>query len=311
MTSTVEIPGMAWGIFAAIVVVMLALDLGVFHRKAHAVRFKEAITWVCVWFTLAMLFCLGIYKFLGSELALQFLTGYLIEQSLSVDNIFVFVVVFSYFRTPPALHHRVLFWGILGAVVMRAVFIFAGIALIEQFHWMIYVFGVFLIFTGIKLALAGDQEVHPEQNPLIRLVRKVVPVQADYVESKFFVRTAAGLAATPLFIVLVLIESTDVVFALDSIPAILAITKEPFIVYTSNIFAILGLRSLYFALAGMMERFYLLRYGLAVILVFVGIKMSIVDLYKIPIAASLGVIATTLFVSVGASLLFPQENKAK
>jgi tellurite resistance protein TerC len=296
----------AWVAFAAVVLTMLALDLGVFHRKEHQIKFKEAITWTTIWVSLALLFNLSLYFWLGPEPAMNFLAGYLIEQSLSVDNIFVFVVIFRFFQTPTILHHRVLFWGILGAVVMRAVFIVTGIALISKFDWMIYLFGALLIYTGIKLAVKEEEAVHPEKNPVLKLVHKFIPVCKDYVGNHFFVREAGKLMATPLFVVLCLIETSDVIFALDSIPAVLSITHDPFIVYTSNIFAILGLRSLYFALSGLMDLFHFLKYGLSVILVFVGIKMGITELYKIPISLSLGVIAVVLVASVTASLVWPK-----
>jgi tellurite resistance protein TerC len=294
-----------WLGFTAFVLVLLALDLGVFHRKAHEVRTKEALTWTAVWIALALLFNLGVYHWFGSQLALEFLTGYVIEKALSVDNLFVFLVVFSYFSVPQALQHRVLFWGILGALVMRALFIFLGAALLQSFHWIIYVFGGFLIITGIKLLVQSEQEVHPERNPILRLFRRFLPTVPDYRGTRFLVREAGRLYATPLLMVLVVIEATDIVFAVDSIPAIFAVTADPFIVYTSNVFAILGLRALYFALAAMMGRFHYLKTGLGLVLTFVGIKMAITDLYKIPIAISLAVIATILTGSVIASLLRP------
>ncbi len=301
-----------WIGFNVFVLGMLALDLGVFHRHAHAVSVREATIWSVVWISLALVFNAGIYFFWdtlvpGSELSngeagLAFLTGYLIEKSLSVDNIFVFALLFSYFAVPAAYQHRVLFWGILGALVMRAALIAAGAALLKEFHWIIYVFGGFLILTGIKMALHREGEIHPEQNPLVRLFRRLMPVTEGYVGDKFFVRKAGALMATPLFLVLLVVESTDLVFAVDSIPAIFAVTKDPFIVYTSNVFAILGLRSLYFMLAGAMSKFHYLKPALAVVLVFVGAKMVLVDIYKIPVAFSLGVIASILTVAVVASL---------
>jgi tellurite resistance protein TerC len=291
-----------WAGFTAFVLAMLALDLGVFHRKAHAVSIREATIWSAVWVTLSMIFNLGLYYFRGSEVAVQFLTGYLIEKSLSVDNIFVFALIFGYFAVPPSDQHRVLFWGILGALVMRAAFIFAGSALLAQFHWIIYVFGAFLIFTGIRMARHQEMEIHPEANPVLKLVRRLVPVTGDYRGHHFFVREAGRWAATPLFLVLVLLETTDLVFAVDSIPAIFAVTNDPFIVYTSNIFAILGLRSLYFLLAGVMAKFVYLKLGLSAVLVFVGTKMTITEIYKIPSLISLAVIATILTAAVLASL---------
>jgi tellurite resistance protein TerC len=291
-----------WAGFNLFVLAMLALDLGVFHRKSHEVSIKEATVWSAVWVGLALLFNAGIYWLRGSEPAIQFFTGYLIEKSLSVDNIFVFALIFSYFAVPPAYQHRVLFWGILGALVMRAGFILAGAALLAKFHWIIYVFGAFLIVTGVKMAIFRNAEMHPEKNPVVKLVRRLIPVTQEYRKDRFFVREAGRLMATPLFLVLVLVETTDLVFAVDSIPAIFAVTNDPFIVYTSNVFAILGLRSLYFVLAGVMQKFSYLKLGLSAVLVFVGIKMTLVDFYKIPSSVSLGVIAAILALSVLASL---------
>jgi tellurite resistance protein TerC len=297
-----------WVGFNLFVLAMLALDLGVFHRKPHEVTIKEALVWSGVWVVLALLFNLGLYYWRGPEPALEFLTGYLIEKSLSVDNIFVFLLIFSYFRVPASYQHRVLFWGILGALVMRAAFIALGISLIRRFHWVIYVFGAFLILTGVKMALEKGKEIHPERNPVLRLFRRFVPVTDDYRGSKFFVKQGGRYSATPLFIVLLVVETTDVIFAVDSIPAILAITLDPFIVYTSNVFAILGLRALYFALAGVMRLFHHLHYGLSAILVFVGAKMLLADFYKIPVGVALGVIAGVLIISVIASMAFPRKE---
>ncbi len=297
-----------WLGFNLFILGMLALDLGLFHRQAHAVRVREALIWTAVWIVLALLFNLVILSWRGTEAALQFFTGYLIEKSLSVDNIFVFILIFSYFRVPEIYQHKVLFWGILGALVMRAIFIFAGVALISKFHWIIYLFGIFLILTGIRIALEKEKQIHPERNPVLKLLRRFMPVVDDFESGKFLVRKDGKLWATQLFIVLLLVETTDLIFAVDSIPAILAITTDTFIVYTSNVFAILGLRSLYFALAGAMRSFHHLHYGLAAILVFVGIKMLASDIYKIPIAASLGIIAVILILSVGASLLWPKRK---
>lgn len=295
-----------WIGFAVFVATMLVLDLGIFHRKSHTVGLKEALSWCGVWVGLALLFNVAVYYFRGPDAALKFLTGYLLEESLSVDNLFVFLLIFSYFRTPSEYQHKVLFWGIVGAVVMRALFIVAGISLIHRFHWIMYVFGIFLIFTGAKLAFEKDKEVHPEKNPILSMFCRLMPVSRDYENGKFFVRKDNRLWATPLFVVLLAVESTDVVFAMDSIPAILGITTDPFIVYTSNIFAILGLRSIYFALAGLMRLFHYLHYGLSVILVFIGIKMLAADVFKIPVAAALGVIAAVLIGSVAASLIWPE-----
>ncbi len=300
-----------WVAFTLFVLAMLALDLGVFHRRAHVVRVREALLWTLVWISLAMIFNAGVYFWFGSERALEFLTGYVIEKALSVDNVFVFLVIFSYFAVPAALQHRVLFWGILGALVMRAIFIFLGAALLQQFHWVMYVFGAFLLFTGVKLLLQRGSEVHPERNPLFQLFRRMVPSVSDYRGSHFTVVEAGKRYATPLLLVLVAIEATDLVFAVDSIPAVFAITRDPFIVYTSNIFAILGLRALYFALAGVMGRFHYLRVGLALVLAFVGAKMMLTDLYKIPIMASLAVVAALLAGSVVASLIRPPVEKPR
>jgi tellurite resistance protein TerC len=285
------------------VLAMLALDLGVFHRKAHPVKLREALAWSGVWITLALIFDLGIYLRGGPEKGLQFLTGYLIELSLSVDNLFVFLLIFSYFGVPARYQHKVLFWGILGAIVMRITFILSGIMLIQKFHWIIYVLGIFLILTGIKMALQKHRQIHPERNPVLKLFRRFVPVSGDYQEGKFLVKRGKQLYATPLLIVLLVVETTDLVFAVDSVPAILAITVDPFIVYTSNVFAILGLRSFFFALAGIMQMFHYLHYGLSVILVFIGIKMVISHIYKIPVEIALGVVASILLVSVIASLV--------
>ena len=292
-----------WIVFNAFVLGMLALDLLVFHRKAHAVSLREAFTWSVVWISLALIFNLGIYYLWGSEKAMEFLAGYLIEKSLSVDNIFVFIMIFSYFAVPPMYQHRILFWGILGALIMRAIFIAAGAALLSAFHWIIYIFGGFLIITGIKMFFAGDEKIEPEKNPAVVLLRRWMPITNDYQGQRFFVRIDGRLWATPLFVVLLVIETTDVIFAVDSIPAIFAITLDPFIVYTSNIFAILGLRALYFLLAGILEMFRYLKVGLSFVLCFVGIKMMIVDFYKIPIAVSLAVVAGILVISILASLV--------
>jgi TerC family integral membrane protein len=292
-----------WIGFNVFVLAMLALDLGVFHRQAHVVSPREAAVWSAVWVTLALAFGLGVWHWFGPEKGLEFLTGYLIEKSLSVDNIFVFVLIFGYFSVPEQYQHRVLFWGILGALVMRAGFIAAGAALLASFHWILYVFGAFLVLTGIKMALVPDRGLEPDRNPVVRLVRRLVPVSDRYHGQRFFVRANGVLTATPLFLVLVLVETTDLIFAVDSIPAIFAVTEDPFLVYTSNVFAILGLRSLYFLLSGMIRKFRYLKPALAAILIFVGVKMTIVDLYKIPVGASLGVVAALLAVAVVASLL--------
>ncbi len=297
-----------WIGFFTFILAMLALDLGVFHRKSHAVGFKEAMAWCGVWVSLALVFNGIIYFWRGPQTALQFLTGYLIEYSLSVDNIFVFLLIFTYFKVPAEFQHRVLFWGILGALVLRAAFIALGITLIQQFHWMIYVFGLFLIVTGVKMALQKGKELHPEKNPVLRMFRKWISVTEEYDGEKFFVRKAAKLFATPLAVVLLMVETSDVIFAIDSIPAILAITTDPFIVFTSNVFAILGLRSLYFALSGTLGLFHHLHYGLSFILGFVGVKMVISGVYVIPVAISLGVISGVLVLSILASIVWPDKN---
>lgn len=308
-----------WAGFGAFVLTMLALDLGVFHRKAHEAKMREALTWSGTWVGLSLLFNLGIYlgwigAYAGAaarqQAALDFLTSYVIEYSLSVDNVFVFAVMFSYFAVPPVFQHKVLFWGILGAFVMRAAMIFAGIALLHAFHWVIYLFGAILIFGGVKLWRNEEVEIDPQKNPVVRLVRRFMPVARGDHGQRFFIRENGALAATPLFVVLVLVEWTDLVFAVDSIPAVLAVTDDPFIVFTSNVMAILGLRSLYFALARIMQRFHLLHYGLAAILVFIGVKMLTADFYKVPTLVALGVVAGILVVSVIASLLRPPPREA-
>ncbi len=298
-----------WIGFTLFVLAMLALDLGVFHRRAHEVRVAEALLWTAVWITLALAFNVGVYFWFGPERALEFLTGYLIEKALSVDNIFVFLILFSYFAVPAALQHRVLFWGILGAMAMRAIFIFLGAALLQKFHWVIYIFGAFLAFTGVKLLLRRGSEVQPERNPLFRLFQRLVPSVSDYRGSHFSVVVNGKRHATPLLLVLVAIEATDLVFAIDSIPAIFAITTDPFIVFTSNVFAILGLRALFFALAGVMGRFHYLRVGLALVLAFVGAKMMLTDVYKLPVAASLAVVVALLAGSLVASLIRPPGER--
>jgi tellurite resistance protein TerC len=307
-----------WVLFNLFVLAMLALDLGVFHRKKHVVQFREAIGWTTVWVSLAGIFAVLIYFFghtlvghLGrsnSELSLEFITGYLIEESLSVDNLFVFLLIFRYFQVPKHHQHLVLFWGVIGALVMRAVFILAGIKLLNRFEWVIYIFGAILIYSGIKLFGQQDQKIEPEKNIVLRGFRKLFPVTSSYEGDKFFVKRGAVRYGTPLAVVLLIIETTDLLFAADSIPAVLAVTREPFIVYTSNVFAILGLRSLYFALAGMIETFQLLHYGLSLILIFIGIKMLGSHYFKIPIGIALSVVAGVLLLSVVASLLFPKKH---
>jgi tellurite resistance protein TerC len=297
-----------WGGFAVFIVTVMALDLGVFHRKAHEVRTREALTWTAIWISLALLFNVWVAVTKGREPGLQFLTGYLIEEALSVDNLFVFMVIFSYFSVPKIYQHRVLFWGIVGALLMRGIFIWAGIELLDHFHILFLFLGAFLVFTGVRILLRRSSEVHPERNLVLRLFRRFVPMTTDYDGHHFLVRRDGRTLATPLLMVLVIVEMTDVVFAVDSIPAILAVTTDPFIVYTSNIFAILGLRSLYFSLAGFLDRFHYLKVGLGLILVFVGFKM--VGKYwkmELPILVSLSVIVALLAGSIIASLLRPRK----
>ena len=296
-----------WTLFLVGVAAILVLDLGVLNRKAHAVRPREAALWTVFCVTLAGLFALWLAWRFGARPALEFTTGYLIEYALSVDNLFVFLVVFGYFRVPPEFQHRVLFWGILGALVLRAVFILTGAALLARFHWMIFVFGAFLVVTGVRLLVAGEGEVDPEHNPLLRLARRFLRVTPRYHGQRFFVVEQGRRFATPLFLVLIVIEGTDVVFAVDSIPAIFGVTQDPFLVFTSNIFAILGLRSLYFLLHDFMGRFHYLKYGLGLVLAFVGAKMVVSGWFKVPIGVSLGVIVALLGLSVGASWLFPPK----
>lgn len=287
---------------------MLALDLFVLHRKSHVVGMREALGWSAFWIALALFFNVGIYYYFGSEAALSFLTGYLIEKSLSIDNLFVFIMIFSYFRTPKHLQHKVLFWGILGAIIMRAVFIAAGITLIHYFESVLYLFAAFLIYAGVKMAFKSEEdEMDPEHNPVLKVIKKFVPVTNEYHGQKFFVNIDKKLWATPLFIVLMSIETTDVIFALDSIPAILAITQDPFIVYTSNIFAILGLRALFFALADLMTLFHFLHYGLAFILTFIGIKMLAAAWIHIPTPIALSVTLVSLLASIVLSIIYPKK----
>jgi len=307
--------------FTVVVLALLALDLGVFHRKAHAPGFRAASLWMCVWVALALLFCFGLYQYTGwhfgdgraKRTALEFLTGYLVEESLSLDNMFVFVLVFAYFRIPAQFHHRVLFYGILGALIFRGIFIALGSALL-RFDWVIILFGIFLVFTGLKMMLTREQEIQPEKNWSMRLIRKAVPVTSDLAGQKLVTRIGGKLHATPLLLALAVIETADIIFAVDSVPAIFAITNEPFIVYTSNVFAILGLRSMYFLLAGAVGRFHFLRYGLAAVLIFVGLKMSWLNAQwggHFPITLSLGIIAFLLSAAIGLSLLFPKWKSVK
>jgi len=297
-----DTPIIFWILFNAFVLLMLALDLGVFHRKTHEVSVKEALTWTFVWVFLALTFNAIIFYWKGQQQALEFFTGYLVEKALSIDNIFVFIMIFTYFQIPSKYQHKVLFWGIIGALIMRVIFIFAGVALIEKFHFTIYFFGALLIYTGYKMFYHNNATINPDKNPLIRFVKKFIPVTPHLQEDHFFVKLNGKRYITPLFLVLMLIETSDLIFAVDSIPAILAITQDQFIVYTSNVFAILGLRSLYFALAGVVHRFWLLSFGLAIVLIFVGIKMLLIDLYKIPIEWSLIFIAAVITGSIFLSL---------
>lgn len=294
---------MMWAGFALLMTIMFVLDLGVFNRKSHEIRFREALTWTIVWVSLALIFNAGVYYLLGQTKALEFFTGYIIEESLSVDNLFVFIMIFNYFHITKAHQPKILKWGILGALVMRACFILVGIELIERFHWMIFVFGALLVFTGLKMAFGGEEKIEPEKNLLVRVVRKFVPITKRIRDDRFFIRKGGILAATPLFLTLLVVESSDVIFAVDSIPAVLAVTHDPFIVYTSNVFAIMGLRSLYYLLAHVMEMFAYLKLGISFILAFVGVKMLLTDLCHIPIFFSLGVIVGVLTISILASIV--------
>ena len=296
-----------WMAFALLFLAMILLDIVVGHKKGKEIDIKNSLKWTGFWVSLAFAFGVGIYYFEGQTKALEFFAGYLLEYSLSVDNLFVFLMIFSYFSVPAPYQHKALLWGIVGALIMRAVFIAAGVALVTKFHWIIYIFGIFLIYTAVKMARGHDKDIHPENNPALRLLHKFIPVTTDYGEGRFFVRINGVLHATPLFAVILVIEPTDLMFALDSIPAILAVTTDPFIVYTSNMFAIMGLRSLFFALAGLMRLFYYIRHGLVVILIFVGVKMLLQDLFHIPIGWSLGFIAGTLAIAVVASVMHPPK----
>jgi tellurite resistance protein TerC len=298
-----------WASFIIIVLALLSFDLGIFHRAAHAVKVREATIWSLVWILVSCSFGIWVYRAFGKQYGLEFFTGYLIEYALSVDNVFVFIIIFGYFGVPAKLHHRVLFWGILGALVMRASFIVAGAALISAFHWVLYVFGAFLVFTGIKILREGETKVEPDRNPVVKLFRRMVPMTSGYETGRFFSREAGRFAATPLALVLVTVEATDLVFATDSIPAIFGITRDPFIVYTSNICAILGLRSMYFLLSAVIERFVYLGTGLGIVLMFIGIKMLASGYYAIPIGLSLAVVAAILAGSIVLSLLFPTKSK--
>lgn len=299
-----------WVLFNLFVIAMMAIDLGIFHRRSHTVGVKESLKWTGVWIALALAFCAGVYWFRGSQKALEFLTAYLIEESLSIDNLFVFLVIFNYFCVPHEYQHKILFWGIIGVLVLRAAFVLVGIALIHHFHWMIYVFGGFLIFTAIRLAMEKDKKMECNNNPVVKFFKRWMPVTDRFEGDKFFVRKDSRWFATPMMIVLLAVETTDVLFAVDSIPAVFAVSIDPFIVYTSNVFAVLGLRALFFALSGLMRKFHHLHYGLAFILLFVGVKMLISGFFKIPIAIALLVIVSTLMVSVFLSLMFPPSERA-
>jgi tellurite resistance protein TerC len=301
-------------VFSIVILVMMALDLGVFHRRIHSVSLREATFWSITWIALSMAFNVGLFFWgnlsdppVGSKVALEFFTGYILEKALSVDNIFVFVLIFSYFRVPSEYQHKILFWGVIGALLMRAIFIALGVTLIKNFHWVFYIFGGFLVYTGIKMAQHEETDVDPESNFFVRLCRKIFPITPKYIGSKFFVFQDKKIWATPLFLVLVMVETTDLVFALDSIPAIFAVTQDPFVVYTSNVFAILGLRSLYFVLIGIIDKFRFLKLGLAAVLSFVGLKMLVADFYKLPVHYSLLVIVGMLGISIVASLIIKSK----
>jgi tellurite resistance protein TerC len=318
MLAITEISVWHWTGFITVILMFLALDLGVFHRKAHVISFKEALSWTCVWFTMSLLFAGLLFFWRGKEESLQFVTGYVIELSLSMDNVFVIALIFGYFRVPLSYQHRVLFWGIIGALVMRGVMIGIGVVLIQKFHWMIYVFGGFLVITGIKMLFAGDEGVHPEKNPVIRLVRRFFPVSSEFNGQRFSAVVNGKKMLTPLAIVLIMVETTDLIFAVDSIPAIFSVTTKPFIVFTSNVFAILGLRSLYFVLANAIGLFRYLKVGLSVVLIFVGVKMIIAPppdvevfawyQYKIPTVFSLAVVAGIILLSIVISVISAKRN---
>lgn len=300
-----------WIVFGVVVAAVLGLDLGVLNRKAHVIKLKEAAIWSGVLVSTALLFGLLVYFMLGKEPAVSYITAYLVEQSLSIDNLFVFLVVFTYFKVPETSKHRVLFWGIAGAMVFRGIFIVAGLTAVEKIHWIIYIFGVFLIYTGIRLSLDNKREVHPERNIFVRLVKKLVPVTSDYHDNKFFTRENARRAITPLFLVLVVVETTDILFAVDSIPAVLSISLDPLVVYASNMLAVLGLRAYFFLLASFTKKLRFLSYGLAAILVFLGIKMVTSDIFTIPVGISLATIFGTLAITVLTSLYLPRKSGKK
>jgi tellurite resistance protein TerC len=311
MLALVTITPWHWAGFIVLILIFLALDLGVFHREAHVVKFKEALAWTAVWFTLAMVFAGLLVPLRGREEALEFVTGYIIELSLSMDNVFVIALIFGYFRVPPQYQHRVLFWGIVGALVMRGLMIWLGVELIRRFDWIMWVFGAFLVFTGIRMFFSQEEGVHPERNPLIRLARRLYPVSPDFEGQKFFTRLNGARALTPLALVLLMVETTDLIFAVDSIPAIFAVTKKPFIIFTSNVFAILGLRSLYFVLAGAISFFRFLKYGLSLVLVFIGTKMLIEDWYHIPTAISLMLVVVIILTSILLSVVAARRERER
>jgi tellurite resistance protein TerC len=297
-----------WLGFALVMIVIFIIDMGLFSRKSHEVKFREALAWTLTWVSLAGAFNVWVYFTMGPDKALEFLAGYLIEESLSVDNLFVFIMIFSYFKVPRAYQPKILKWGILGALVMRGIFIFAGIGLIEKFHWMTYLFGGVLLFTGAKMAFGSEEHVEPAKNPLVRLVARFFPITKRIRDDRFFIRKAGKVAATPLFLALLVVESSDVIFAVDSIPAVLAVTRDPLIVYTSNVFAIMGLRSLYYLLANVMEMFVYLKVGISIVLAFVGVKMLLADIYPIPIHFSLGVIVGVLALAIIISITFGKKK---
>lgn len=300
-----------WLGFLAFIFLILFIDLGVFHKNSHEVKIKEALTWSAVWIALALLFNLGIYYFMGKEKAIEFFTGYVIEKSLSVDNLFVFIMIFTFFQVEAKYQHKILFWGIIGALIMRAIFIFAGVGLINKFHWIMYIFGAFLLFTGVKMLFQKEETIDPDKNIVVRFFKRFFAVTNKNHGDNFFVKENAKIVATPLFIVLIMIEFTDLIFAVDSIPAIIAISKDSFIIFTSNVFAILGLRSLYFALAGITKYFIYLKYGLSAILVFVGIKMIGAEFFKLSSMLSLAIIVGILLISVLASVISDKRKKAE
>ncbi|HWN96457.1 MAG TPA: TerC family protein [Methylomirabilota bacterium] len=310
MLAEITITPLHWIVFILCVLIFLALDLGVFHRRAHIVRFKEALAWTAVWFTVAMLFAGGLAYWKSRDDAVTFVTGYLLELSLSMDNVFVIALIFAYFKVPSEHQHRVLFWGIIGALVMRGVLIGVGAALVMRFHWVLYIFGAFLLFTGIKMFFAGDGGVEPENNFVLKMARKFFPVSPDFEGQKFFTTLNGRRALTPLALVLLMVETTDLVFALDSIPAIFGVTQKPFIVFTSNVFAILGLRSLYFVLANAIDYFRFLKYGLALVLIFIGGKMLAEKWIHVPTRASLAIVAGIIVLSILLSVLITKRKKA-